>query len=223
MNCKNCENYVSAYIDGELEENLVTEFEQHISECANCQTLFQAEKRMKQIVVEFYHPEKAPFSLRSGVRRDLSKQHAKVGFFRALLVKPAALIATVVVLLMIVSVAYQVYRTGQISEQLAVNYKEQIHGKIDCINCYLANTEYAHKFCAEYGHYLGLITDTGEIYSFIPNKMSRELQNHEEYAHNKVEITGFVYHNANFIEVENFKILGQTVAVNSLALNTIIR
>lgn len=223
MDCKDCENYVSAYIDGELDQNLVTEFEQHISDCAGCQTLVQAEKRMKQIVVESYHPEKAPFSLRAGVRRELAKRHTKVGFFRSLFVRPAALIATTVVFLMIVSVAFQVYHSGRISDQLASNYKEQIYGEIDCINCYLANTEQAHKYCAEYGHYLGLVTDTGEIYSFIPNKMSRALQTHEEYAHNRVEISGFVYHNANFIEVENFKVFDQTVAVNSLALNTIIR
>ena len=223
MDCKECKNYISAYVDSELEKNIGVEIEQHLSDCADCNTLIQTERRTKTLLIESYHAEKAPFSLRAGIRQQLAEQRERPGWFQVLVAKPTSLFAIAIFMLVIVSLVYQTYDSGQISDQVADHYKTHLHGKIDCINCYLRKTENIDDYCSDYGHQFGLITDTKEIYSFITNDLSREIQAHNEYAHNEIEITGWVFYKANFIEIENYRMIDQTLAVNELKRNTIIR
>ena len=213
MDCTECKNYVSPYVDNELGHDTVNEVEQHLSDCEDCETLVQAEKRIKTLLSDSYHPEKAPFSLRAGIRQQLAKQNEKPGWYRVLITKPVALLATSIVMLVMVSLVYQIYHSDKIAEQLADNYKVQLRGQLDCINCYLSRTENMEDFCLEYGHYFGLITDTKEIFSFISNDLSRELQEHIEYALNEIEITGWLFHKANFIEIEEYRVVGKTMAL----------
>ncbi len=213
MDCTECKNYVSPYVDNELGHDTVNEVEQHLSDCEDCETLVQAEKRIKTLLSDSYHPEKAPFSLRAGIRQQLAKQNEKPGWYRVLITKPVALLATSIVMLVMVSLVYQIYHSDKIAEQLADNYKVQLRGQLDCINCYLSRTENMEYFCLEYGHYFGLITDTKEIFSFISNDLSRELQEHIEYALNEIEITGWLFHKANFIEIEEYRVVGKTMAL----------
>ncbi len=213
MDCKECKKYVTPYVDNELGNDTLIEVEQHLSDCKDCKTLVQAEKRTKTLLSVSYQPEKAPFSLRAGIRQQLAKRNEKPEWYRVLIAKPVALLATTIVMLVMVSLVYQIYHSGKLTEQLADNYKVHLHGELDCINCYLSRTENLENYCPEYGHFFGLITDTKEIYSFIPNDLSNELQSHIEYAHNEIEITGWVFHKANFIEIEEYRVVGKTVAV----------
>ena len=216
MDCTECKNYVSAFVDGELDQKTLDELNQHISHCDDCQAAVQAERRIKNLLIDSYHPEKAPFTLRAGVRQELAKKGAKANFFQLLIARPVAALITTLVVIFLLTVVYQIYRSGQISEQWAENNKVHLHGHIDCINCYLAKHDHAKNYCSEYGHYYGLITDTGEIYSFVQNELSNEIQSHPEYAHNDVKIDGWVFHQANFIEIDNYQILGQTLAFDFL-------
>jgi len=216
MDCTECKKNISALVDGELDQSILLKMNQHLSQCEECQTLIQAEKRVKNLLIESYHPEKAPFALHAGIRQQFAKKSVKVGLFQALFARPIAALMTTLVILLMVTVVYQTYRSGQLSKQLTDNYKTHLHGHIDCISCFLAQTEHTENHCSEYGHYYGLITDTGEIYSFVSNELSNEIQTHSEYAHQDVELTGWVFHQANFIEIENYQIINQTIAINFL-------
>ena len=53
MDCKECKDYISAYVDGELEQRLIEDFKRHLNHCEDCKTLVQADKRVKTLLVEY--------------------------------------------------------------------------------------------------------------------------------------------------------------------------
>ncbi len=82
-----------------------------------------------------------------------------------------------------------------------------IKGKIVCIGCTLKKTEGANAACKVYGHKHGLITEEGELYSFLENENSDEVITTDKYAMKDVEVTGRVFDNAHIIDIEEISVI----------------
>lgn len=82
-----------------------------------------------------------------------------------------------------------------------------ITGKVVCVGCTLKKTEGANAACKIYGHKHGLLTEDGELYSFLENKKSEGVINTEEYARKDVEVTGRVFEHAHIIDLEDIGIV----------------
>jgi mycothiol system anti-sigma-R factor len=212
MDCNDCKNYVSAFLDGELDHNLKIVFEQHLETCTECQLLLKAENRVKQLLKDSYHPEKAPFSLRANIRQEISKKQERTGFFNVFLARPATSLVSAFAVMVLIFLSFQMFQTDDKTIDLS---KVEIAGQIECISCYLAEHEHLDNCCDQYGHELGFVTSSNEVFSFFPNEVSYELHNKMEYIHSEAKLTGWIFHQANIIELEKYQIIGQAVASNS--------
>lgn len=84
---------------------------------------------------------------------------------------------------------------------------ETIKGKIICLGCTLKKEQGAKAQCSIYGHINGLRTADGKIWTFLENDNSTKLINDHDLAGKTVEIKGKKFEDANYIEIESYKIL----------------
>ena len=216
MDCNDYKNYVSAFHDGELDHNLKNEFEQHLESCSECRLLLNAEGRIKELVKDSYRPEKAPFSLRANIRQEIAKKQKKASLINLFQARPFTSLATVLAFVVIFFLSFQLYQKNDGSKDLS---KVEIAGQIECVSCYLSESEHLDNYCDHYGHELGFVSSSNEVFSFLPNELSHKLQAKMEYIHTEAKLTGWIFHQANFIELEEYQIIGQAVASNSIESN----
>jgi len=81
-----------------------------------------------------------------------------------------------------------------------------INGKVICLGCTLKKEQGAKAQCSIYGHKNGLQTPDGKIWTFLENDNSAKLINDHGLAGKNVEIKGKKLDNANYIEVESYKV-----------------
>ena len=55
-----------------------------------------------------------------------------------------------------------------------------------------------------------IMAENKEVYSFIPNEKSAELK--EEFVDSVIRVSGWVYYQSNFIEIESYEIVESDVA-----------
>lgn len=209
MDCTDCKKYVSAFLDGELDEHLTEEFKLHLQTCHECRLLLNAERRVMELLKNSYHPEKAPFSFRALMRQEIDKKKKKIGFWGLISARPITGLVSAFAVLVILFLSVQVFLTNDRETDLS---KVEMAGHIECISCYLAEHEHIKSYCDHYGHEMGFVSASNEIFSFFPNEVSNELKSKMEYIHSEAKLTGWIFHQANFIEVENYQIIGQAVA-----------
>ncbi|MFQ5956305.1 MAG: hypothetical protein ACE5KK_00865 [Candidatus Brocadiales bacterium] len=82
-----------------------------------------------------------------------------------------------------------------------------IKGKVVCVGCTLKKTEGANSACSIYGCKHGLLTEDGELYSFLLNKKSEKVVTTGKYAKKDVEITGRVFENAHVIDLDEISVV----------------
>ena len=64
MNCRDRLGILSDYLDGELEERLCSELEQHMSECGNCRIVVDTLKKTVVLYRDYGH-EEVPADMKS--------------------------------------------------------------------------------------------------------------------------------------------------------------
>lgn len=67
MNCKEFEELMTAYLDGELPQDMRDSFEQHIKSCDRCQAEMSTYENCKRIFRRFVKEENPPEALRKAV------------------------------------------------------------------------------------------------------------------------------------------------------------
>lgn len=74
MDCVLAQRHLDGYVDGELSPSVVFEFEEHLADCAHCQTQVDFARRLKHSLrVQFSAPS-APVGLRESVSAVLSNE-----------------------------------------------------------------------------------------------------------------------------------------------------
>ena len=83
---------------------------------------------------------------------------------------------------------------------------DSIAGKVVCLGCTLKKEQGAKAQCSTYGHKNGLQTPDGKIWSFVENDSSAKLIGDHGLAGKSVEVKGKNLDNANYIDVESYKV-----------------
>ncbi len=71
MNCKECQQCMEAYLEGELNEQAISAFEKHLTSCETCRTEVKSVDKcinLMQTVLEDVNP---PDTLRKGILEKL--------------------------------------------------------------------------------------------------------------------------------------------------------
>jgi mycothiol system anti-sigma-R factor len=96
MTCQHIEEYLSSYMDGELEGNEKTEIEEHLTACSLCRGRVEEEKKTKELLAKKVLWVKAPNGLRDRVLTEINS--ASDGFLEKVLsIKPFPAIAAATV------------------------------------------------------------------------------------------------------------------------------
>lgn len=77
MNCAEIKEYLSVFVDGELEASKRTEFAAHLSLCSSCRNELELERMMKRIVQSRLPSQKAPAHLRRRILQQLKAEAVK--------------------------------------------------------------------------------------------------------------------------------------------------
>jgi anti-sigma factor RsiW len=105
MNCRECFDYIDAYIDNELDVTATIAVQQHLHDCLQCQQLLEARKAVGALLANPQISFEAPDSLLGKIQTALpvtrSEPKARTGrsLFIPWLSVPLALAATIAVLL----------------------------------------------------------------------------------------------------------------------------
>ncbi len=83
------------------------------------------------------------------------------------------------------------------------------HARVVCLGCTLKKEQGAKAQCSAYGHKHALRTNDSRIWTILENDASRELTSSHEYVGKDIEVTGKKYPDAQVVEIETFKILGE--------------
>lgn len=207
MNCDEIRNKISGYVDGELPEEEVTILDEHLETCPECQLQLESERETRTIFVQAYTHAKAPVKLRSKIRKSLARDDKAFGILSLIIGQPKAIAAVAFGVILVCAVSIQAYRMLHTSSSVMnVMHIQDMHAKIECIGCHYAEESLATKsYCEEYGHTPAIMTDNHDIFSLIPNDKSKEFA---EFAlHSSIMITGWMYYQANFIEIEDYQLI----------------
>jgi anti-sigma factor (TIGR02949 family) len=91
MNCKEAEDFLDAYLDGELESSQKLELEQHLGQCSECRAALEERRQFRSFFAANAPQYKAPEELR--VRIATITQQKKSTWWRLTLICAAALLA----------------------------------------------------------------------------------------------------------------------------------
>ena len=206
--CEVVRPLLSAFVDGELGEEEMEAVRRHLSVCRGCAALYEAEKQTKAILAEGYPKEFAPFELRSRIRRELDQAAgARQERPRSRRVwRPVWAFASAMAIILVAWLGFRalVVERGAMANG-NVAHLVKIHGTIDCVNCYLARKYHVENYCKQFGHEPAFFADGGEIYHLVPNDLSARVQKDPRLMHTGVEISGWVFFQANAVELESIR------------------
>ena len=100
MDCQKFQEYLYPFLDGELDDGLKLEVEQHLSTCPVCSLELEKERKFGHVLKTHLIKEKAPFALREALVQQLENKKSKFSWRHifAMRFAPAlALLAVVVV------------------------------------------------------------------------------------------------------------------------------
>lgn len=216
MDCKDSKSLITAYVDEQLEPAEQADLQQHLARCHRCRSASEAEEGFRDIIREVYAAEKAPTRLRANIRKRLAVGENRFGFLSGILTRPRLIAAMALTILVASIVGVQIYKNGLKLSGAGIVRVSDLYGSVECIGCYYAETSNLQNYCEDFGHSLALLTDTRDVYSFMPNEKSVEIL--PDLMHTEVKITGWVFYQANFIEIEKYEFAEPSVAMLDLAM-----
>ena len=77
LQCNEFVETISSYVDGDLSEELCTELDKHLSECANCRIVVNTLKKTIDIVHQQAEQEKTPKAVKDRLFYRLNLEHFK--------------------------------------------------------------------------------------------------------------------------------------------------
>ncbi len=210
MNCKETKIHISSFIDGQLEHELEHQIQAHLSECELCRLAFESSSEMKFLFQEAVYTHKSPGKLKRKIRKAISKDNRKETFPFGFFSQPRLAVAAVLTVLVSAFLGFQSHKIIKPVSYFDVSYVENLSGHIECIGCYYTQYQNSENFCDKYGHSSAIMAENKEVYSFIPNEKSAELK--QKFVDSEIRVSGWVYYQSNFIEIESYKIVESDVA-----------
>jgi len=222
MNCMQCQENISSYIDNELDEKTKKEVTEHLDICQKCRSFYKSEYLLKSFVHKRLTKVSAPDDLKESIRESIRSDFPfrQSLFFKKRIfpyVRPLVTYAVAAVLVVFI-VTYLVSKPWQ---QKQVNLskillpddftyvsetenKITLTGTIVCVCCEMKKSG-AHTACKKFGHVYGLKTDNGVLWTIMKNDKGMEIIDHNELIGTRAKITGWFFFNSDYIDLEKFE------------------
>lgn len=130
INCRKFQESLYVFLDGELEENLKSEMERHLSGCPVCSLELEQEKKFDHVLKTGLLKERAPFALREAVGEQLEKSKSK--FSRRHVFAPQ-LVPAFALLVIVLAVAFNqrlnAGKTFPVFSEAVENHLEYLKGQ----------------------------------------------------------------------------------------------
>lgn len=129
MDCQKFQEYLYPFLDGEIDESLRLEMEQHISNCPVCSLEIEKERKFGHVLKTHLIKEKAPFALRETVVEQLEKSKRRF-FWRHVFVRQLA--SSFVLLVIVIAVFFNLRPHGgntfPVFSEAVENHLEYLRG-----------------------------------------------------------------------------------------------
>ncbi len=102
MDCQKFQEYLYPFLDGEIDESLRLEMEQHISNCPMCSLEIEKERKFGHVLKIHLIKEKAPFALREAVVQQLENKKNKFSWRHIFAARFAPALALLAVVTMVI-------------------------------------------------------------------------------------------------------------------------
>lgn len=97
MDCQKFQEYLYPFLDGELDDGLRIEMEEHLQKCPVCSLELEKERKFGHVLKTHLIKEKAPFALREAVAEQLEKSQRKFPWEHVLIKQLAPSLALLVI------------------------------------------------------------------------------------------------------------------------------
>jgi len=111
--------------------------------------------------------------------------------------------------LMLISLTAMAGNTEKADKMGKIGETKTFTGILSCPACDLKMDSEAHAQCKVYGHKHALKLENGKYISFLENDHSEDLIKGGDWNGQKIEVSGVYYPDANMIDVDSFKVMGQ--------------
>ena len=235
MNCFECQENITPYIDNELDEKTTKEVKSHFDVCEKCRSYYKAESQLKLSVKNHFKRISAPDDLKANIIKGLDSSSNKSPVSRTRFLsylQPyygfAAAAVLLIALVSILIIKPWQEKTPEISQILLPDNfvyvsknenKITIEGEVVCLCCEM-HKKGAHAACRKYGHTYGVKADNGVYWTIMKNDKGADIIDHKELVGTRVRLTGWFYFSYNYIDLDRFEpVVYARSNSNSLALN----
>lgn len=210
--CQEVQQQAAGYVDHELEPAQTSRIAQHLQDCPGCTEEVNVQKNMKTLVHERVRSAPAPIHLRTAIRRQLEQETAGAGFGALLQQlwqqRPLpALAAAVVLMLLSASLTYFfVQNPARRTDRSATFVAGYIEGEVVCIDCDLLDA-LKQTYTHDETHRVGVRCHDGKVWSILQSPKGRELMHDVNHFHKQVRVTGTLFQDSHYIEVQQFSLI----------------
>ncbi|MCG3120178.1 MAG: hypothetical protein ALAOOOJD_02803 [bacterium] len=211
--CKEIQEQFAGYVDQELEPAQASRIAQHLQNCPGCTAEVNAQQSLKTLVHERARHAPAPIHLRAAIRRQLAQETAGAGFWAQLQQlwqrRPLPALATAVVLMLLsATLTYFVFQNparpaGPSGAAFIAGY---IEGEVVCIDCDLLDA-LKQTYTHDETHRVGVRCHDGKVWSILQSPKGRELMHDVNHFHKQVRVTGNLFQDSHYIEVQQFSVI----------------
>lgn len=129
MDCQKFQEYLYPFLDGEIDEGLRLEMEQHIANCPMCSLELEKERKFGHVLKAHLIKEKAPFALREAVVEQLEKSKRKSSWRHVFVKQLAPSFALMVIIVAVVfNQRLNVGNTFPVFSEAVENHLEYLRG-----------------------------------------------------------------------------------------------
>ena len=220
MNCIKCQDYITPYIDNELEEETRKEVKGHLDVCEKCRNFCKSESIVKIFTKKNFNKVSAPDDLVKSIKNGIDFSFDKhtivrkkiLSSFQPFLEYAAAAVLVIAIASILMVKPWQEKEVNLSQIHLPDNFtyvsksdnKITLEGEVICICCEI-HKKGAYESCKKFGHTYGIKTDNGVFWTIMKNDKGIKIINHKELIGSRVRLTGWFYFNSNYIDLDRFE------------------
>lgn len=202
---------LTAYIDGELDEEQMKEIRKLLESDAALYKSYEAEKQLCETMSKKLPTVKAPDYLRQRIRRDIMRGPEKPTFWQLIHsmfeYRPLATSLAVAAMVVIISLpAYQIVGTG-FGPPVSAMKQGFLDGEIICLDCDVFSDGTTNKGHDPELHRPGLRCSNGAIWTILPANGAERILYGRDLLKKKARLVGLIFNDSRYIRVSDFQLL----------------
>jgi len=221
MNCINCQENITPYIDDELNEKTKEEVRAHLDICEKCSNFYKSEYALKSFLQRKLNKISAPYDLKQSVKeniqsnfqfkRNIVLKKKIIPFIRPLINYAVAAVLVISIISLLMNKPWQEVNLSKILLPDDFTYvsknenKITLVGTVICVCCEMRKLG-GHPGCNKFGHTYGLKTDNGVLWTFMKNDKGMKVIDHNELIGTRAKVTGWFFFNSNYIDLEELEL-----------------